>query len=126
MKHSTPQAGEDNIAVLDERKMNRSRIAGGETEHRFLLNNGLRGRYDETFVGIGFPGWSKCAVALVKIDHSFRRATLHHVAMKVTEKQTLAVPCPTCGAKPGEKCELSTGQPRTDPHRDRRLEASDK
>jgi len=46
--------------------------------------------------------------------------------MKVTEKQVLAVRCPTCGAKAGEKCELSTGQPRTDSHRDRRLRASDK
>ena len=34
--------------------------------------------------------------------------------MKVPEKQALAVRCPTCGAKPGEKCELSTGLPRTD------------
>jgi len=48
------------------------------------------------------------------------------VAMKVTEKQTLSVRCPTCGAKVGEKCELSTGQHRTEPHRDRRLIASDK
>lgn len=39
--------------------------------------------------------------------------------MKVPGKEALAVRCPTCGAKPGEKCELSTGQPRTDPHRDR-------
>jgi hypothetical protein len=32
-----------------------------------------------------------------------------------------AVWCPTCGSGPGEKCELSTGQPRTEPHRDRLL-----
>jgi hypothetical protein len=48
---------------------------------------------------------------------------VHCVGMNVTEKETLAVRCPTCGAKPGEKCELSTGLPRTDPHRDRRLAA---
>jgi hypothetical protein len=41
--------------------------------------------------------------------------------MKLTEKQALAVRCPTCGAKLVEKSELSTGQPRTEPHRDRRL-----
>ena len=46
--------------------------------------------------------------------------------MKVSEKQALSVRCPTCGSRPGEKCELSTGLPRTDPHRDRRLAASDK
>jgi hypothetical protein len=48
---------------------------------------------------------------------------VHCVGMKVTQKEALAVRCPTCGAKPGEKCELSTGLPRTDPHRDRRLAA---
>ena len=46
-------------------------------------------------------------------------------AKKPTLKQVQAVRCPTCGAGPGEKCELSTGQPRTEPHRDRRLEAED-
>jgi hypothetical protein len=40
-------------------------------------------------------------------------------------KKILAIHCPTCGAAPGEKCELSTGQPRTDPHRDRRVIAKD-
>jgi hypothetical protein len=44
---------------------------------------------------------------------------------KPTLKQVQAVRCPTCGAGPGEKCELSTGQPRTEPHRDRRLIAAD-
>ena len=44
---------------------------------------------------------------------------------KATLKQAQAVRCPTCGAGPGEKCELSTGQPRTAPHRDRRLIAKD-
>jgi hypothetical protein len=37
----------------------------------------------------------------------------------------MSVRCPTCGAKPGEKCELSTGLPRTEPHRDRRLAGSE-
>jgi len=50
----------------------------------------------------------------------------HRVAMKAKEKLALVVRCPTCGAKPGEKCELSTGLPRTNPHRDRRLIGSDK
>jgi len=38
---------------------------------------------------------------------------------ELSPKQVLAVRCPTCAAAPGEKCELSTGQPRTSPHRDR-------
>lgn len=45
---------------------------------------------------------------------------------ELTPKEALAVPGPTCGAAPGKKCELATGQPRTDPHRDRRLIAKDK
>jgi hypothetical protein len=40
-------------------------------------------------------------------------------------KQVLAVPCPTCGAASGKKFELSTGQLRTEPHRDRQLIAAD-
>ena len=56
------------------------------------------------------------------------RALGHHVfAMKkeLSPKQALAVRCPTCGAAPGEKCELTTGRPRTDSHRDRRLIAKE-
>jgi hypothetical protein len=37
------------------------------------------------------------------------------------ETDLLSVRCPTCGAGPGEKCELTSGQPRTTPHRDRRV-----
>jgi hypothetical protein len=40
-------------------------------------------------------------------------------------EQIETVPCPTCGAKPGEKCELNSGEARTAPHRDRRLTAED-
>jgi len=54
------------------------------------------------------------------------RALQQYVVMKAKQEQVLAVRCPTCGARPGEKCELGTGQPRTEPHRDRRLVASDK
>ena len=45
---------------------------------------------------------------------------------KELEKVSLTVPCPTCGAAPGQKCELNSGQPRTAPHRDRRSNAADK
>jgi hypothetical protein len=57
---------------------------------------------------------------------AWRRATAHGVAMKTEQKQALVVGCPTCGAKPREKCQLSTGQPRAEPHRDRRLAVSEK
>jgi hypothetical protein len=43
----------------------------------------------------------------------------------LTAKEIQTVPCPTCGAQSREKCELGTGQPRTEPHRDRRLNAED-
>jgi hypothetical protein len=45
--------------------------------------------------------------------------------MKLTPKQILAIPCPTCGAAPGVRCQLATGQSRTGPHRDRRLIATE-
>jgi len=44
---------------------------------------------------------------------------------ELSPKKMLAVRCPTCGAAPGEKCELNTGQPRTGPHRERRLIAKE-
>jgi hypothetical protein len=47
------------------------------------------------------------------------------MAKKPTLKEVQSVRCPTCGAGPGEKCELTTGQLRTEPHRDRRVIAAD-
>jgi hypothetical protein len=44
---------------------------------------------------------------------------------KSSPKQALAIRCPTCAAAPGEKCELSSGAPRTNPHQDRRHIAKD-
>jgi len=48
---------------------------------------------------------------------------LHAGEMKAEKDKALGVRCPTCGAKPREKCELGTGQPRTDPHPARQLAA---
>jgi len=53
--------------------------------------------------------------------------TLHYVmvkTMELTPKQILPVPCTTCGAAIGEVCELNSGAPRTEPHRDRKLSAA--
>jgi hypothetical protein len=44
---------------------------------------------------------------------------------ELTTKQILSVPCPTCGAATKEVCELNTGTARTEPHRDRKLNAAD-
>jgi len=52
----------------------------------------------------------------------------HYAGMKSSEltlKQILSVPCATCGAAVGEVCELHTGAPRTEPHRDRKLSAAE-
>ena len=46
--------------------------------------------------------------------------------MKAEKESALIVRCPTCGAKPGEKCELSTGLARTQPHSARCLAAESK
>ena len=64
---------------------------------------------------------------LFKIDHLRKGLGLYILAMKreLSPKEVLAIRCPTCGAAPKEKCELSTGQARTEPHRDRRLIAAD-
>jgi hypothetical protein len=48
------------------------------------------------------------------------------VRKKPAPEQVLAIRYPTCGAAPGEKCELSTGHLRTSPHSDRRWIAADK
>ncbi len=49
----------------------------------------------------------------------------HHAPVRTRKKLALSVRCPTCGAKSGEKCELASGQPQTNPHRDRRIVAKD-
>jgi hypothetical protein len=62
------------------------------------------------------------------IEHFRGRGRLHDVQMKsreLTPKQILSVPCATCGAAVGEACELHTGAPRTEPHRDRKLSAAE-
>jgi hypothetical protein len=62
------------------------------------------------------------------IEHFSSCGTLHYMAVKTKEltlKQILSVPCPTCGAATQEGCELHTGGPRTEPHRDRKLSAAE-
>jgi len=62
------------------------------------------------------------------IEHFSCCGTLHHVLMKtkeLTPTQIGSVPCPTCGAARGEPCELHTGAPRSEPHRDRKLDAAE-
>ena len=64
---------------------------------------------------------------LFTIDQTSPFAVLHYRPMKNMAKKNpvLTVRCPTCSAKPGEKCELATGQTRTNPHFDRRVIAKD-
>ena len=38
---------------------------------------------------------------------------------------SLEASCPTCGARPGEKCELNVGLTSIEPYTDRRLDASE-
>jgi len=62
------------------------------------------------------------------IEHLFLRTAFHHMIVKakeLTPKQILTVPCAICGAAIGEVCELHTGAPRTEPHRDRKLSAAE-
>jgi hypothetical protein len=52
----------------------------------------------------------------------FEKESLAAEALLAIERQrkNLAVSCPTCGAAPGKKCELTSGAPRSQPHHDRR------
>jgi hypothetical protein len=43
---------------------------------------------------------------------------------ELTLKQVSSVPCPTCGAAAGKRCELHSGAPRSGPHVDRKLSAA--
>jgi hypothetical protein len=63
---------------------------------------------------------------MVKIDRAFAAEQGMLLSMSTKKDEALTVRCPTCGARLGEKCELSTGLLRTEPHRDRRLAAMDK
>ena len=44
---------------------------------------------------------------------------------ELSVKQINSVRCSTCGAATGELCELHSGAPRFEPHRDRKLSAAD-
>jgi hypothetical protein len=63
---------------------------------------------------------------LVTIDQLLAGLCCIMGVMKAEKEAAFAVRCPTCGAKPREKCELGTGQPRTEPHPARRLAAEEK
>ena len=41
------------------------------------------------------------------------------------EDKSLSVPCPTCGSRVGQRCVLSTDQPRTNSHYERSAIAKD-
>ncbi len=43
------------------------------------------------------------------------------MASKTGDDGAVGVRCPTCGAKPGERCELNSGQKRHTSHSDRRV-----
>lgn len=63
------------------------------------------------------------------VEHLLRWGKVHRVEVKskdLTSKQILAVACETCGAAAGEVCQLDTGDPRSEPHRVRKLSAAEK
>lgn len=61
----------------------------------------------------------------VRKARNSRDTGLLSMSSRLAIEKIQAVSCPTCGAQPGQKCELHSGQPRTEPHRDRRLAAED-
>jgi hypothetical protein len=78
--------------------------------------------------GVRSPGFNVASVKMSIIGHLPAVGPHYYVVVKtkeLTRKQILSVPCPTCGAATGEVCELHTGAPRTEPHRDRKLSAAE-
>jgi len=68
------------------------------------------------------------ALRMCSVEHSSSVRKVHYGSVKtreLTPEQILSVPCPTCGAAIEEICELQTGAPRTEPHRDRKLSAAE-
>jgi hypothetical protein len=50
----------------------------------------------------------------------FNMTTYRPPIKRAVRKAALSLLCPTCGAKPGERCRHESGLQRGDPHRDRR------
>jgi hypothetical protein len=72
---------------------------------------------------------TKLSSALFKIDHSLSTRSGYYFP-RHDEKGTKSTTGPYCPlsdlrSRAGEKCELSSGQPRSEPHRDRRVIAKD-
>jgi len=73
-------------------------------------------------------GQASKELKMSNIEHFSQTLMPHYAGMKSAEltlKQILSVPCSTCGAEVAEVCELHTGAPRTEPHRDRKLSAAE-
>ena len=61
----------------------------------------------------------------VTIEQSYSCPAPHNIAMTAQLNPSLEASCPTCGARPGEKCELNVGLTSIEPYTDRRLDASE-
>lgn len=61
------------------------------------------------------------AIPVFTIDHLAANRIVHYEIMKGLMELALLIRCPVCGAKPKQKCELSIGLPRTEPHLERCL-----
>jgi len=65
---------------------------------------------------------------MINIEHSPDLGQCNYVEVKIkklTRKQVLSVPCPTCWVAIGQACRLSAGAPRTEPHRNRKLSVAE-
>lgn len=62
-------------------------------------------------------GWD---ISRRSADFSSAMAVYKTTFKRAVRKAAHSVLCPTCHVKPGQRCELSPGKPRRDPHRDRR------
>jgi hypothetical protein len=59
-----------------------------------------------------------------KSEQFFSRRLGHHRSVKTSDltiKQALSIECPVCFAKPGDRCQLGSGELRITPHGSREL-----
>lgn len=72
---------------------------------------------------LGFSELTIFCACLILISLRLRFSCIMSVAMKKKSlsERAMDVRCPTCGAGRGEKCELTSGQQRNEPHLYRRL-----
>jgi hypothetical protein len=109
----------------DYHHLSQSEIGGGKRIYQQLFRTG---RLQSLRTCARLPPESPSCRDVFKTEQICAVGLLQHLQMKIkdlTVKQLHSVRCPTCAAAVGRRCELSTGQPRREPHTDRKQSAAE-